>query len=921
MSLDGAALPLYGLWLVLLIILLMLGGIYLLVGYWQRRVPRLLRNFPKTFNQLQLDYKRVLSITQRFSADDPLPYGPLMAAINRQLDETANNLVNLKNHYVLIQSTIHRITFQSWKILVGAPFTVVTWFQVSREVKKIEDEIAQINQGIAAIQDQIMEVEGQAWKVALRARQAIEIEKEVRRLMEFLSDHKLSGDAFEEAAAQEEQIIEWLEQIPSYFFVGDDSSISQQAKKEDVCALHDLLNRIEPSLQDLTHTLQGWEERYKILENKLSRSNKQLKNIERMLEYLPSVLVVSEEKSQLQSTKNTLEGLSVTLQKLDVENFDAIEQEIDRCQEIFVDIGVQLREGVQHHKRLVALIDELGKRQRECSEKFSNLVKSQRYPVLLDVSQARFLEINKALSELGSSQKPRPLGEIEADLIKAEELSDRLTELIRQIEKTEEQHATLLDLMDREEVQRGMDLLDEYKQLAAQIAVYHPENWQRGDAASTYLQDILSLQSRHQSDLIHDFSAVIPESRLDELVRKCSALIHDYKLLQARSDRIRTRLEWLKNTEASAQEQYHALRSALSQISWLVNSNDLLRRLAEGDLAKLRREVENIGQELNQPQYGLIEKKARSIRVSMEDALTAANGWLEQLNLDIARRSSILSDLVDRLHEMATLDDPAIVKANKLLAREERRASQTQYTGGIFIDMESLVAELRGRNSVWQEFVAVQQELEEIVAAPLRDAVNHAEKQRSLALTDIAEAKQKFPEQHAWPPCSVSLTDEQKRIDELEKEWKTLKSQPTRAIWAVRKYGELAAGYQEVIGQIARAKQWASQEQKRILDIEAEIERLNNEWKRQEQVFGRDPVAVEQIRRLRMQSSQAVARIKQGWISGSTEDSNLGSYDAVLRSLMEIARALRSAVVPSQSEAGEPVEIRIDRQHEVGKYS
>lgn len=919
MTLGGDSIPLFGFWYVLLMILLIIAGTYLLVGYWQRKIPQLLKKFPLTFNQLQTEFNQVLVITQQYSADDPLPYGPLMVEINRQLDEVTNKLVELRNHYVLVQTLIHRITFIKWKILIGAPFTVLSWFRVRNEVNQFQDEFEQIEEDIDALREKTRVVMEQAWRVASRARRAIEQEKEIRRLMEYLSERKFSGNAFESAAAQEEQVIEWLEKIPSYFFAADASDLSFQASKEDVCELYGLLNLVEPSLKELSEKLTSWRERYIRLEEELGRVNQRFKNVERFLYHIPAELVVSDEKNRLQLISKKLRSLRNKLQKFEVESLDAFERDLNQCQQGLIESGGLLRKGLKQFQALIDLIDDLERRQRECSEEFSNLVKSQRYPVLLDLSHAIFLKINKSLAELGSNQKTRLIGDVEAELERAEELSTQLDELIEQIQTTKKHHNTLLILMDSEEIQKCTSRLEEYRHLASQIAEYHPDNWQKRDAAAVYLEDTISLQSRFRSELIRDFSEVIPESRLDELVRKCSTLIHDLKLLQARTERIRERLEWLKNIETSARDQYNLLRSALNQIAWLVNSNSFLRQLAEAELARLRREVEKIGQELNQPQHGVIEKKARSVREATESALTVANGWLEQLNRDISRRSSVLADLVERLHDMAILDDPAILKARKILAREERRSSQAQYLAGVYVEMDALVAELRGRNAVWQEFVAVQQELEEIVAAPLRDAVAHAEKQRNLALVALSEANQIIPEQRAWPPCSVSLSGEKQRMEELEKQWKSLKSKPTRAIWAVRMYGELAAGYQEIIGKVARAREWASQEQKRIRDIETEIERLNSDWKRQEQMFGRDPIAAEQIRRLRVQSIQAVTQLKQDWLSASSSGVNLKSYDDVLRLMMEIARSLRNAVVPAQDERGEPIEIRVDRQQEIDK--
>jgi len=381
--------------------------------------------------------------------------------------------------------------------------------------------------------------------------------------------------------------------------------------------------------------------------------------------------------------------------------------------------------------------------------------------------------------------------------------------------------------------------------------------------------------------------------------------------LKLRSEKIQARLQWIKSTDASTREQYQTLRSAINQISWLVNSNSFLKQFAEPELSKIRKDIERYGSELNQTQSGMIEKKSMAVNIFQDDLLAAGNRWLERLNQDVSSRSGSLADSIDKIHKIASLDDPAIIKAQRLLAREERRVSQIQLNTAPIVQLDVLVSEMRGRSSVWQEFVAVQQELEEIVAAPLQDAVSHAEKQRNLALAALSEASQKISEQRAWPACSVSLSEERVKTDELETRWVSLKSKPTRAIWVVRQYGELAAGYQEVFGKVTRARQWAAQEQKRIMDLESEIDRLNNYWRRQEQLINQDPIAVEQVRRMRLHSSEEVSRIKQSWISGS---SDINTYDDVLQALLENARSLRSAVVTMKTGGGEPQEIRLERE-------
>ena len=911
MNVNGDTIPLYGLGIVILLLLLILSAIYLLVGYWQRRIPQSLKKFPPDFHQLQVENKKVLAITRKFSAEDPPPYGALMIDINHQLDEVANRLVELKNHYVSVQDLIHQITFPSWKFLIGAPFTFLTWYSLTREVDLISQEVDKIKFDFGLIQEKINELEKQAWLVSIRARQAIEGEKTIRRLMEYLGNERLRGDTVELAGVQEEQVIEGLEKIPGYFFTGDESNVSKQATKADVCTVYELLDEIEPSLDALSTQLISWENRYKTLEEKVNKASTQMERVEQFLDGPPPFVEISDEKGRLEIIKITLMVMTDTLHRLEVESFDVFEQELDQQQNALVELGDRLRKGFRQNSRLKSLLDDLAHYQRECSADITSLGKNQQYPILWDISQSQFMSINKAVSELGSPYKDRTLEEIETELAMADKLSLQMMRLKAHLIAVSSQHTYLLSLMVSEEKQRGAEWVEEYKQLGSEIAEFHPDNWQRSHAVAGYLTDVLTLQSRHNTILLRDPKTAIPESQLDDIIMKCESIIQDHQQLKLRSEKIQARLQWIKSTDASTREQYQTLRSAINQISWLVNSNSFLKQFAEPELSKIRKDIERYGSELNQTQSGMIEKKSMAVNIFQDDLLAAGNRWLERLNQDVSSRSGSLADSIDKIHKIASLDDPAIIKAQRLLAREERRVSQIQLNTAPIVQLDVLVSEIRGRSSVWQEFVAVQQELEEIVAAPLQDAVSHAEKQRNLALAALSEASQKISEQRAWPACSVSLSEERVKTDELETRWVSLKSKPTRAIWVVRQYGELAAGYQEVFGKVTRARQWAAQEQKRIMDLESEIDRLNNYWRRQEQLINQDPIAVEQVRRMRLHSSEEVSRIKQSWISGS---SDINTYDDVLQALLENARSLRSAVVTMKTGGGEPQEIRLERE-------
>ena len=908
-----------GLWWVLLILFLVMLGVYGLYFYWQRSTPKLLKKVPQIFHHIQTECRKIVAETRTYSPDDPLPYGPIVAGIHRQLDIIANQLVLLKSEYIEIQDRVHALHLRPWQILIGAPFYLYSWYTIRGDTHRILRDHDDLQKLVDVAWQEMGEIKRQAWLVAQRAREITSREAVVRKLLDDLSDHKLYGDTFEIAATHEESVIEALERIPEYFLMADEELVTKTSTKDAVCELYGLLNQAEPVLDEISDRLTLWTAEYGRLSGKMHQVKLQLDSVENLIANKPGEIDCTEESKQLRAVHTTVDVLTATMSRLEVESFPLVDQELDRAQALISEMGRQVRKALRRYPSLNALISDLLGIQKDCSEIFGGLLKSPQYPLLWNRSNTEFLELNKATKDLNLIQKSRTVEQIELDLASIEALSMRWATLRVILNEIAAQHKDLLDIQTRIEIQQGLDWLQEYKQISEQIVIYHPDNWAGADAVSSYPGDILKIEAEHQAFVGRDSTQSVPESELPAWIEQGNKLIGNHQNLRLRSEKVRARLEWLKYEEEKAREQYQAARSVVNQMSWIVNSNAFLKSLAEADLKRINQDLDRLGTELDKSNQGMIEKKVRLIRAEREEITISAKSWLERLNQDIERRRSLLADKINRLNQVAKIDDPVFEKARRLLANEERRAEQIDLVVFSSSTPEEMTIEMRGRSTTWQELVAVQEELEEIVETPLLNSFQHASELRNLALLALDRAAQKIPESCNWPPTSASIAQEKNEVVKLEEKWKALKDEHIRAIWAVRQYGELAASYQVVAGKLDSSYQWASQEQEKVLGLEREIGHLLRQWQQKGQKYSQDPLVFDQLRELRARTTLALDHLKQKWVSNSPGVAEAVTYQELVQEIEGISSYLKTTSLTVHQVGGETFDLYLEESPKKAK--
>ena len=896
MSPDGGSAFLIGLWIVLFALLLIWAVVYLLEYYWRRQIESLSHKVVPGFIHVQNECKQIIAVTHQYSQDDPPPYGALIASVQRKLDQITNQLVDFKREYIHIQERLGKIRFRTWQRLLSAPFYWYDWYKLKIATAGLLNGIAELNERTDTAWDGVRSIGQQAWLVAQNAREVLDHEREVRRLMESLGDRKLTGDKFEEAAAQEEKVIDALDIVPRYFFTMDENNINQHATKESVCSVYAIVVEVRPVINDLLIRLSAWDKQYKALESKALQMHQQIDRTQNLISSLPDNLIVSKEIEQMTSMKTIADALSATMLRLEIDSMPEVGGEIDRIGQAMAEMGGGIRRGLRQYGSLSTMLDNALLLQKDLSALISSLAKSEIHPVIWDQSRPVFREINKQLAALGETHKPRSIEEIDRNFSRASELSERLSKLSEHCHEIAAQHAELLGLLASEDIQHGLEWSKGAEVISTQAAVYNPDNWSRQEAVATLNEDLRYLMTRHQSIIPVDETKSLKESEITGLLMDVKSLSENYKIAHTRVGKVEARLRWIQSIEKETKDNFYSARNQFHQISWLVNSNPYLKKAAGAELDRMRIVLERNNQGLSQPQAGLIEKKAREAEAVIEEVVVCTNRWLVQLNQDIQSKQQALTNKLNKLQEYAALEDPSIDKARRLLSKDTHKTSTAQVPQQLPLALVEVVNEMQQRCNIWQEYVAVQQELEEVVEKPLIDAVLNAEKQRQRALDLLAVANRQIPVNHSWPPTDVSVASERRNIEQMEVQWKAMKSQQVRAIWAVRRYGELAASYQSQAGKIEQAIQWALQEQKRVIDVEVEIERLLRYLQRQELSASSDPQKVEKYNQIRSKAALSLEDVKERWTSGSGVPKDGLDCDDIVQELLDILNRLRTTV-------------------------
>lgn len=892
---PGVSLLESGVWIIPLAILSVVVGLAIWIRWTQGEISERLKPLLPRLNACASALRQIRAVSEAYAAVDREPFRSQKSELDQQLADTQAFTLALKQTYVELQDRLHRRQMRFWQLLLGGPFLWAEWRGLGRQSAAISAAMGELE---AAVQDararlQVLDRAGQ--QVAGRVQTVLEIAAQAGKLLDSFADLRLGGEAFEQAAAEDEALSEALAEIPEAFLRTDEQAQFRQADLALIADVYAILSQTQPRIEALLQRLLGWQQEHQQAQQAASSARGRLDALRQLLVGLPPGLETHSQSERLQEMESQVEALMVELSAPNLARLPAIQQAGRALAQAAESMSSEVRLGRRQFFGLAALLEELSAGQRVLGDLYTQAARHPRLPIQWENGRERLMALNREIAALGGPAQARPLEAVGAQLEQARALLERQKELTAASAQVLENQAQLARLLASPQADQGLPTVRLGLELAGQASQYALQNWSRKEGLESLEADLRAQEGRLRSLIPGEAVHPLLETDLEDYLAAIEDLVADQQALEARMNSAGLRLQALRTMENEARERGQQARTVLSQVLGLASGNEFLLDASRLDLDRLRSEVDQRLQALEQRRQGTVEKKALAVQQLNEEIERLSAGWLERLNKDIENFKRQLAEKLSRLQEIAHLDDPEVERAAALLAQDLQSSVAARSRQEKRLLLSEVVAALKPRNDLWQDCRIALAKLGERVEGPLVEAFHQAQEQRSQVQNLLAEAGAARSRRRSWPPSASGMEDVRPEVERLEARWQEVRAKPAQAIWAVRRYGELAVAYRTLADQITQIGRKAELEQTRLQAQEAEIWSLFDKWELQEQALANDPDALGRSRRLRSSIERRLQDTKRRWEREDAASPGSITYAQIQQLFQEMAVELKNA--------------------------
>lgn len=874
--------------LALFIIVGVIGFTFLLlivlVRRWRSKTEQELQTLRKELRDQQTTIQQLVKTTEEFSDVEQEPYHSRLGQFRSQLRSIDQQTTKLNEEHKAIQERIRRGARDPFIGILGAPFF---WYAIRRDVAATRSELQVGGDLIQSAHQTQASIQQLGWEIALQAREARGVDQQVNLLLDRLQDRHVHGEALDSALQQETHLQEALNQIPGFFLSGDKKTVLELADRDSIAQTHRILAGTRPQLDMLLTQVKTWEREYTEAGKLVTRMRRVLGGLESTLAAAPESLKLDEYHTRLDGLNIISQNLQATLSRLEVDSISAVIAEATRVQQSAQSMEIELRQSRTQLVEFEAAFDELNGGVKQLSALFTTLATSQVHPVVWDHSQTKLTQLSRQVSELSPAGQTRTVDGLGTDLIKAGNLNQEREQLDKHCRTIASQHQDLLNMLKNPEMVQANEWIREAQDLTGVVSGYAAANWPRADRVDTLGGDLADLKTVMRRMVFDNPGEPIPEDAIAERLELTHELLLFYDEVRDRIQSVRERLAAIQDIEENSRERLKISETKLNQISYLVASNRYLEQSVNVELKRLKDDVRTLNQAIDQSQRGTVEKKAKqvdSIGLKVDSTLA---GWLSRLDKENQDQSKALSDSLSSLDAIAPITEGALSEARRLLSSGSAR---DHAAGKSKFEPSDMIQELKLGSDYWQECLAARSAIREI-EEPITDAYSLTIQNREKAQEQLNHLKKWLGKQRGWPPTSVSIENEAGELDQLETQWKAIKSMQINALGLVQKLSDLAGKYQTLAEKIYLAGERISGEFEAIGEHEAELEEYARRWQALWRAHRYSTQADQEIRELIDNINQEFEKIKKDYKQKRID------YAGVTREMKLLTRRARVAQV------------------------
>lgn len=868
------------LWLIPLILLITVGGLFAVARYYQTRTRAELDQLRGDWRKFESAYREVQVVAQGYLDEAEEPYLSRIRSLKGSLTAVDRLAGEVSRKRVDLIQRANYLAANPWRSFIGAPYL---WFLLYRETKFLGRQVDHAWDALETVARQEEDLAEIGWKLAEQARELKVLQSQAQATLDDLRLRSVHGDAFDKALAKEGRLRAELRRQPAYFFDGDRESVLNQGSQEDIIQLNQMLSSARPALEKLLAQAQQWQRQAQAAVDAVAGLRKALDEATQNLETLPKSIQTGEARGQIAGMEQVTATLQNTLSRLEADSAARVAEDASGMAQAAAELTSLLKRARREHGRLEIALDELPKSSRDLSDRIAALGARPDHPLQMRSSLDQLTSLNRQSNKLGGVRKQRSPQQILEDLESAAAIRQGQLQFSARIDAIEKTHAALLEALHTSPLDDLDAWLKDARKLSADATAYAPENWSRADQVPNLPADLDQLETAARELALHAPNDSIPEDQLEPRLETARRLAENVTGLQRRKESVKGRLAVLQQTEQAARQTLDDAARELTQIEFLVRGNTLLSAAASQQVERIQRDLTAQQEELGRRMQGPLERKSAAAEQLVARLERSANGWLDELQQDAASLNKHISATLQYLDEIAPLQESAVERARELL--EDAPAQRAQAgSGRAQYPLKELVARLRDATGYWESCTAAVNSLDDF--QPLIDTYADASQGRAEARQAFSETVSWLRKKSAWPPTTVSLDGERQELEKTEAQWNELRTTPTRAIQRVAQLGSLGARYRAITDRIIQAAERAEREATEVDELEAQIDGQASLWQGLYQQHRAHPDAVAEIRELLETVSRDHEAIKRKYFSGSLD------FPGVVTELKKVLRRL-----------------------------